>query len=99
MARLGGLFHSLRTVLKLFKKKPLFRKELASFRRRLQTSVKNSVAQNWHKAAEKQWRENRFRSLAKPGAIVDVTTCNFDCRTRPSADLKNFPISSRQSSA
>jgi hypothetical protein len=51
MARLGGLFHLFRTIPKAFRKKRRFDNELHEFRRRLPTPVKNSAAQNWHKAA------------------------------------------------
>jgi hypothetical protein len=52
MARLGGLFHLFRTISNAFKKKRRFDNELHEFRRRLPNPVKNSTAQNWHKAAQ-----------------------------------------------
>jgi hypothetical protein len=53
MARLGGLFHVFRTIPDAFKKKPRFGNALHEFRQRLPNPVKNSAAQNWHKAAQK----------------------------------------------
>ena len=52
MARLGGLFHVFRTIPKVFKKKRRYDNVLHEFRRRLPSPVKNSTAQNWHKAAQ-----------------------------------------------
>jgi hypothetical protein len=69
MARPGGLFHVFRTIPKAFKKKRRFDNELHKFRRRLPNHVRNSTAQNWHKAAQKSQRELRFRSLAKPACL------------------------------
>jgi hypothetical protein len=53
MARLGGLFHVFRTIPKAFTKKRRYDNVLREFRRRLPSPVKNSTAQNWHKAAQK----------------------------------------------
>jgi hypothetical protein len=60
MARFDGLFYMFRTISKAFKKKRRFDNELHKFRRRLPIPVKNSTAQNWHKAAQKLWRETGF---------------------------------------
>jgi hypothetical protein len=57
MARFGGLFHLFRSIPNAFKKKPRFDKALHEFRRRLPSPVKNSTAQNWHKAAQKNGGE------------------------------------------
>jgi hypothetical protein len=54
MARLDGLFHVFRTIPKAFKKKRRYDNVLHEFRRRLPSPVKNSTAQNWHKAAQSQ---------------------------------------------
>jgi hypothetical protein len=53
MARFGGLFHLFQGIPKAFKKKRFFHNALDEFRRRLPSPVKNSTAQNWHKAAQK----------------------------------------------
>jgi hypothetical protein len=53
MARLGGLSHLCQSIPKEFKKKRCFDNALREFRRRLPNPVKNSTAQNWHKAAQK----------------------------------------------
>jgi hypothetical protein len=52
MARFGGLFHVFRSIPNAFKKKRRFDNALHEFRRRLPRPVKNSTAQNWHKAAQ-----------------------------------------------
>jgi hypothetical protein len=48
----GGLFHVFRTIPNAFKKKRCLDNVLQEFRRRLPSPVKNSTAQNWHKAAQ-----------------------------------------------
>jgi hypothetical protein len=48
----GGLFHLYRNISNAFKKKRRFNNALQEFRRRLPSPVKNSTAQNWHKAAQ-----------------------------------------------
>jgi hypothetical protein len=53
MARFGGLFHLFRSIPNASNKKPSFDNALHEFRRRLPSPVKNSTAQNWHKAAQK----------------------------------------------
>jgi hypothetical protein len=58
MARLGGPFHVFRTILNTFKKKRRFNNVLHEFRRRLPRPLKNSTAQNWHKAAQKSHSES-----------------------------------------
>jgi hypothetical protein len=63
MARLGGLFHVFRTISNAFKKKRRFDNELHEFRRRLPSPVKNSTAQNWHKAAQKSVVSSRLDPL------------------------------------
>jgi hypothetical protein len=55
MARLGGLFHVFRTIPNASEEKRRFDNELHEFRRRLPSPVKNSTAQNWHKAAQKNY--------------------------------------------
>jgi hypothetical protein len=56
MARLGGPFHLCQGIPKAFKEKRRFDNELHEFRRRLPSPVKNSTAQNWHKATQKLLR-------------------------------------------
>jgi hypothetical protein len=46
------------TVPKAFKKKRCFDNALQEFRHSLPSAVKNSTAQNWHKAAQKQRRSH-----------------------------------------
>jgi hypothetical protein len=64
MARLGGLFHAFRNILKQCEEKPLFRNGLGQFRREFQSATKNSTAQNWHKAAQKFGAKSLFVRVA-----------------------------------
>jgi hypothetical protein len=52
MARLGGLFQLCRSIPNASKKKRSFDNALHEFSHRLPSPVKNSAAQNWHKAAQ-----------------------------------------------
>jgi hypothetical protein len=64
MARFGGLFHLCQDIPNAFKKKHRFDNELHKFRRLLPSPVRNSTAQNWHKAAQKFGAKSRFVRVA-----------------------------------
>jgi len=75
MARLGGLFHVFQTISNAFKKKRCFDNALQEFRCRLPSPVKNSTAQNWHKAAQKQRRICRLFPMRRGDCRRLHATC------------------------
>jgi hypothetical protein len=77
MARFGGLFHLCQSIPNAFKEKRRFDKALQEFRLRLLSPVKNSTAQNWHKAAQNlvtQTRSVRTESARHDSPRADDLT-------------------------
>src|SRR5260370_14991525 len=100
MARLGGLFHLFRIIPKAFTKRRFFYNALHEFRRRLPSPVKNSTAQNWHKAALKILAQDPFRFALKTGtsstrrhAISKVERSSIRCQLVTDRTAERLKIS------